>query len=224
MLHLQQWFKAGGTTGGGGDPHWGSVISLLHMNGTDGSAVFNDETGHSWTAHDTAQIDTAEWKFNGSSGLFDGTSDFLDISDLDFDFGSGDFCWEFFIRPATVGSYNVMGKTSTVHALTLLSNVAAVFIGGGQVITGTTTLNAGQWYHYAFSRTGNDFRLFIDGVQEGGTYSSGTVIGGNDFGVASLFGSSGVTFNGHMAEVRITKGVSRYTSNFSPPAAPFPNF
>ena len=46
---------------------------LLHCNGTDGSTTFTDEIGKTVTANGNAQIDTAQSKFGGASGLFDGT-------------------------------------------------------------------------------------------------------------------------------------------------------
>ncbi len=54
------------------------------MNGADGSTTFTDSaTGgsHTWTAYGNAQIDTAQNKFGGASGLFDGSGDYIDTPD-----------------------------------------------------------------------------------------------------------------------------------------------
>ena len=55
------------------------------------------------TAVNQAQIDTAQSKFGGASGLFDGTGDYLSSADsADWAFGSGDFTIDFWLRFATV--------------------------------------------------------------------------------------------------------------------------
>lgn len=54
--------------------------SLLHMNGVDASTTFTDTASggtHTWTASGNAQIDTAQSKFGGASGLFDGNGDYI---------------------------------------------------------------------------------------------------------------------------------------------------
>ena len=70
------------------------------MDGTDGSTTFTDAIGtHTVTAVGNAQIDTAQYKFGGASGLFDGTGDYLTIPDhADFNFGAGDFTIDFWVR------------------------------------------------------------------------------------------------------------------------------
>ncbi|MCH7827478.1 MAG: hypothetical protein IIC75_05850 [Bacteroidetes bacterium] len=78
---------------------------MLHMNGTDTSTVFTDDSAsaHSVTANGNAQIDTAQSVFGGASGLFDGTGDYLSIPDnADFDVGGGDWCVDFRVRFNTV--------------------------------------------------------------------------------------------------------------------------
>src|SRR3990167_10480500 len=56
-------------------------------------------SAHVITANGDAQIDTAQSKFGGASGLFDGTGDTLTIPDSDdFNFGAGDFTVEWFAR------------------------------------------------------------------------------------------------------------------------------
>src|SRR3972149_9214360 len=61
---------------------------LLHMDGANGSTTFTDEMGQAVTANGNAQISTAQSKFGGASGLFDGTGDYLSVpasADWDFD-------------------------------------------------------------------------------------------------------------------------------------------
>ena len=79
------------------------------------------------------------------------------------------------------------------------------------------------WHHVALSYDGATYRWFIDGamtLQQAGRLSSQT----NDFLVVGGYGS-GVQpwFNGAIDEVRVTRGVARYTAPFAPPTAAFPD-
>jgi len=71
------------------------------MNGTDGSTTFTDSSSASRTVSSTgnAAISTDEFKFGGSSLELDGNGDLLTIADNNaFDFGSGDFTIEAWIK------------------------------------------------------------------------------------------------------------------------------
>src|SRR5690554_1699309 len=83
------------------DPYFASVVLLLHGDGTDGSTTITDNSGsaHSPTVNGNSQIDTAESQFGGASVLFDGSGDYLEYADsADWDFGTGDFTVEFWMR------------------------------------------------------------------------------------------------------------------------------
>ena len=84
-----------------------------------------------------------------------------------------------------------------------------------------------EWCHLAWSHDGTTLRVFKDGVEVGDT----------TWGTQGAFGSAGNLWvgkfldyteidhdaRGYIDDLRITKGVARYTANFTPPTAPFPN-
>jgi hypothetical protein len=87
-------------------------------------------------------------------------------------------------------------------------------------------MSATSWTHLAFVRYGSDFSVYINGVKNTLSSSlSGSVYNGTE---ALIIGAGGTTgayvfaLNGYIQDVRITKGVARYTTGFTPPTAAFP--
>lgn len=91
-----------------------------------------------------------------------------------------------------------------------------------------TTVTHGAWHHIAAQVQAGVRRLFLDGVQLSATQSNfgagyaGFETFGRPLCVGGTFnGNYPMRLNGHLRELRITKGVARYTANFTPPTAPF---
>lgn len=208
----------------------GYTVVLLHMNGTDASTTFTDESGKTWTAGGNAQIDTAQSKFGGASGLFDGTGDYIYTADsADFDF-PGDFTIDFWVRLNATGTLQVLydGRPTSTNGLyptIYLSATAKImfYTNSADRITGSTTLSTGTWYHVALARSGTSTKLFLGGSQEGSTYSdSNSYINGTARPILGELGTgTGNALNGWLDEVRISKGIARWTDSFTPPTAEY---
>ena len=221
-----------------GDPYWASVVALLHFDGSDASTTFTDEKGHTFTAVGNAQIDTAQSKFGGAAGLFDGSGDRLTAPDsTDWDFGTGDFTVEFFIRfnalpsstaTSLVGNYVSSSSGWIVQFRNDSPGARLAFGSSGDVpISGFSwSPSTATWYHVAVAREGSTLRAFAGGSQVGSDETnSENIAGSNGVLMIGAINTMGVIqhFNGWMDELRITKGVARYTAAFTPPTAPFPN-
>ena len=93
-------------------------------------------------------------------------------------------------------------------------------------------MTANTWTHVALVRNSGVISLFVNGIKDATTFAySATIIPNPDlfdrpilFGKDEMFGSTGNYFDGYIDDFRITKSVARYTANFTPPTAPFPNF
>ena len=92
----------------------------------------------------------------------------------------------------------------------------------------SSVLAFNQWYHIALTRQGQTLRGFVDGLQ----FATQTIDESNIFNLSLGFamGIGGNSWDEQLSytsdyidELRITKGVARYTSNFTPPTEPFPN-
>lgn len=215
----------------GGDPFWANVVSLLHLDGTNGSTTITDETGRAWTAQGNASISTAQARFNQSLAL-DGTGDYIQSADsADFDFGSGDFTIECFARRSVSADQIIMGQ----WGVTVANRSWLMYVSAGNTLTfaGHTTggfshtdgqlTSTGVWYHVMACRSGGTLYLGVNGIVAS-TAVSGALQNSPSPVQIGIYDGATLPFNGFIDEVRITKGVARYTANFTPPSAPFPNF
>lgn len=217
------------------DPYWDSVVSLMHFDGADGSNVFTDQTGTSWVGTVNAQLDTDQSVFGGSSLQLDGSSRILMGEPVDWDFGVSEFTIEAFVRMAilpisdwsaiashwpldTNGSWRLLvGPTGTV--------LFSWYMDGFHMVSVDDAMSVDTWYHVAVSRVDNDFKLFVGGILVG-TTASATAVGSSSTSVSvGAIAALGVTWylNGNIDEFRVTKGVGRYSADFTPPSSPFPN-
>lgn len=236
---------AGAAPGGPTDAYWASVVALLHFDGADASTTITDATGRAWSVGGNAQIDTAQSQFGGASLLLDGNDDYITAVDSsDFYFGAGDFTIEGFLRLTgslpTAGNYKFIASRDAIpspRGWRLLVDGDAggklVFAdnqgGTAHILTDPTAFPLNTWTHVAVSRVGNTLYLFNNGTLVDSEDITGVTF--NDSGTAPLIGTgrnggtpvANWSFNGHLDEFRITKGVGRYSATFTPPAAQFSN-
>mgnify|MGYP000854682004 CR=1 FL=1 len=205
----------------------------LELNGSDGSTTITDTnaggSAHTWTARGNAQIDTADYRFDGASLLLDGTGDYVDTPDhADFSLGSGDWTISAWFKCIAAGGADselcAHGDLGTEADTAFIvdrssSNVMRLIVSDGvafTVVEGTTqftdVLNPG-WHHIACVRSGNILKLFIDGVQEGGDVAfTGTV----NNPAQLLYVGSRSTYNpwtGWIDRFSLSVGVARWTSS-----------
>lgn len=205
------------------------TVLMLHTDGTDASTTFTDsDAAKTVTANGNAQIDTAQSKFGGASGLFDGTGDYLSVADsTDWDFGTGDFTVDFWVRFNTTGNQTLIdigGYAGGVMLETAGGNLDAYIAGTavGTLGTWTWTPSTGTWYHVAIARNGTNLRAFINGSQIGSTVTNSSNITGTTAGVYVGFRTDGFFYvDGWIEELRIVKGTAVWTANFTPASAAY---
>lgn len=181
-----------------------------------------------------AQISTTQSKFGSSSMYFDGTGSYLvsSISSQSFNW-VGDITLEAWIYPSSLNGsssqvYGIIGSSaSTADGKTFLyvygNGKFGIGINGSNELAGSAgNIVSGSWQHIAAVRSGSTTTLYVNGssVASGttGVWSSGS----NPIYVGYA-PSSNLVFNGYIDDLRITKGVARYTSNFTVPSAAFPD-
>jgi hypothetical protein len=158
---------------------------------------------------------------------FDGTGDYLGsfAPNQLYNLSSGDWTIEAWIYR------NTSGATHTILNLanTLGSNSGLAFYvnSSNQLVTDNGTVAAlaagtvasGQWVHLAISRVSGTTTGYINGSSVGTTTQSPSA---SQYAYIGSLASGFNQFNGYLQDLRITKGVARYTSNFTPPTAAFP--
>ena len=201
--------------------------SLL-LQGTDAGIIDKAQGVKSVKLVGDTKSSTTQTKYLSSSMYFDGTGDYVQTNTSDlYNLGTDQFtaeCW-----------MNVSDDTQ--HALFYFMNggsdVLGVFyyhpnnslgvVGAGAWITGNVgsgsnhnVLNPNQWHHVAISRDATTFRAFVDGTQVYSGSNSNN-FGSNLIRIASHQYSADLY--GYISDFRLTKGLARYTANFTPPTA-----
>ena len=222
-------------SGAATDPNWASVVLLaVNDNAGDATTTFIDQStsAKTITAVGNVQYDTAQAPTGmTSSALFDGTGDRLTLAaNGDFTMGTGDVTWEGFVRFASVASSGFICAGDSVDGdnwfIVYNNSLLAFRFGFNDVASAyneSWTPSADTWYHWALCRSGNSWRSFIDGTQVGSTRTDAGNLQTSDATVAiGAFNDGVFTLNGWHCSVRVTKGVARYTANFTPPTLPLP--
>lgn len=215
------------------DASYSSVSSLLHLNGANGSTVFTDNapTPKTWSSVSSAALSDSNFRFGTASLSLNGTSQYISTpQSTDFDFGTGDFTIEAWVYRNSTATFSIFGKTlSAVTSLYLYCGGS----GGTQLILFTSGVNlnagnvpAGAWIHVAATRASGTTRIFVNGSVAGTSTSQGTSVTVSGAATIGSFfdGTTASNFApGLIDEMRITKGVARYTGAFSPQLYPFSN-
>lgn len=210
---------------GSSDPDWDDVTLLCHFDGTDGQTTFTDEKGNTMTGANGARIEQDQSKFGGTSGYFDGDARIDIADDVDFGFGTGSWTWEFWAYPQSGNNAHILDfreTTAAENGVLYWNNYALSYYNGGVYSSGHT-LSANTWVHIAVTYDGTTLRFFKDGVKGTDHVTSLDFSANRPLRIAANYASGGEAYTGYIDDLRITKGVARYTSNFTAPTAPYPD-
>ena len=215
---------------GSGDIFYPSCSLLMHFSGSNGSTTFIDNSPSPKTATraGNVQISTVQSKFGGASGLFDGTGDNLSFStNSQFAFGTGDFTIEMWIYPQSAVGYQCVMLIGTAAPYIFIginagSTGTPFMWNDGNVIVGSQNFTINAWQHWSVVRNSGTVTMYLNGTNIGSASFAGSLtdVTGTYIGTNSA-GSQG--FVGYIDELRITKGVARYTSSFTTQSVEFPN-
>lgn len=205
---------------------------LLHLD-----SDFNDSSVGASETHTPvnsgATIDNTVYKWTGS-GYFNGSVEVKYGDSEDWNFANGDFTIDFWVKRAVTGQRHLLAGqtdlsghvdstsvwieiTATDQLQIWISNGSSWYGGGAGNIADT------NWHHIAMVRSGNNLYGFIDGIL-GNTFDiTGQTVNNptSNFAIGCVGDRSAYRLYGRIDEFRISKGIARWTSNFTPPTEPY---
>jgi hypothetical protein len=197
--------------------------SLIHFDGNDSSTTFTDSSGKTWTAQGDAHIHTGEKKFGTASGYF-GSGQMYSADHDDWYLGTGDFTVDFWLyliaKTGGQDGYQCFfsQRDSDAARFCLLWHQDGNWTGlvDGSGATFHDSPPTGVWFHLALVRNGSNWYLFRDGVPIDSPQSFNPTIG--NYGAVmyiSSYNGSVYHINGYIDEWRWSKGIARWTADFS---------
>jgi hypothetical protein len=215
----------------------------LLVNATN-AGIFDNTTVNDLETAGSAQVSTSVVKYGTGSIYLNGVNSYLfGPNTPDLNFGSGNFTIEGWFYSISVATNGLISKwtdggnqrgwkldtqsagTMTFYYSTTGSDFPVVTFSGA-------SLDANTWTHLALVRNGSTLTLYKNGTSIGSSAFTATIFANNSQScIGGWFVSTGTPqtvsvspYNGYMDDIRITKGYARYTANFTPPAAAFPNY
>ena len=169
---------------------------------------------------------TTQTKFLSSSMYFDGTGDYINAENCEIgNVGLHAFTFEgWFYLTVSPANYITIMQTRASNAsqtgFVMAISASDFYIFSNALIGAKgSAISSNQWYHWAYTRdTSGNQRVFLDGTQTGSTYTTARNYTDDKLWIGAKYDGSEY-FTGYQSDIRITKGLARYTANFTPPTA-----
>jgi hypothetical protein len=214
-----------------------STGALVHIKGTDASIVDTAQGTHIECVGSAAGTSSPA-KFPGTYSLslpgfghwMPSPMECVKLS------GTEDWTVEAWVYPTQRQSYSVVVSCGSSFALALgmvsgnfhVYNNSAGGFTDTDVNHGTYDIAANQWTHLAATRVNGNWYCYVNGTlryqKTGGSWQSHVMNETTQYTIGAVDGFSSFSGNerwyGNVQDVRITKGLARYTSNFTAPTAP----
>ncbi len=213
-----------------GDPYWDDVVLLMHMDDS-----LDEESG---------TLTVSGYSYSYSSGEFAKALQ-LGNSTVDTDANAalrlnGAFTLEFWLKQDSISAgdvgYFMNLTTAPGSGFGQFWFVTNALGNGGQLAFACThplsfTVQVAMipdttnYHHIALVYDGTTYQGYLDGVKNLNSYTTTPLVFSADplLHIAKSSYIGGAPLGIHIDELRITKGVARYTADFTVPSTPFPN-
>ncbi len=198
----------------------------LLVQSTDAGIIDKSQTAQLVALMGNTKSSTTQTKFLSSSMYFDGTGDYINAENFEIgNVGTAPFTFEgwFYLTASPANYITIMqtrGSNASQTGFVMAISAADFYIYSGAFIGQKgSAISSNQWYHWAYTRdTSGNQRVFLDGTQTGSTYTTARNYTDDKLWIGAKYDGSEY-FTGYQSDIRITKGLARYTSNFTAPTA-----
>lgn len=211
------------------DPYFRYNTLLLSADGT------NNANNHSFIDSSSSQVFTrvgnpsqgswSPFSQTGWSYQFDGTNDYITVSNTSGILGSGDYTIEFWCATRDT-SWEIFAPASGSMLAMIISGGSFIYQNtygvAGPINTSATAILDGQWHHVALTRNSGNVSVWYDGVYQASTTNITTDYSAFTSNIDIGYGvqSAGRYLNGYLSNFRVVNGTALYTNGFTPPTAP----
>jgi hypothetical protein len=210
---------------------------LWHCDGADGdTADQTATTGQTISLEGNAQLDTGYKKFGTAALLLDGTGDYATVPDSDdWYFGTGDFTIDMWVKIVLGSEGGFCGQYVDANnfwsfyyssSAEEMINYRFKIISAGveESYYGWSSSITSAWVHVELVRSGSNLKLYLNGTLSHQIFTSVSINAVPNLAAPLEIGACEnhtKVFNGSLDEFRISKGIARHTTNFTPPASPY---
>ena len=183
------------------------------------------------------KLSTSVKKYGVSSIAFDGTGDHIQFQD---GATSGQSLFQFLDNNFTIEGWvyfnsltnnpgmfqlanSYLGSVNRGPAVGVVSNNWA-FIHGTTLVTPTAPVSINTWYFVSISRNNGTIRFFVDGSLISSAADSTNYTDRHFIVGGWSTASTSSLLNGYIDDFRVTKGLARYVSGFTPPPGALAKF
>jgi len=232
LPEMAYWNKQGLWPSASADPYWSYVSFLLGTTATNAQQnnTFLDSSGNNFTL--TRSGNTTQGAFTPYGTLWSNYlngSNYLSSATATAP-GTGDFTVEGWFNMPSIGSTRIMydcrpsGTNGAYQVIYVdLNGYLSLYANSADQIKSTNVVSLNVWNHFALCRSGTSTKLFLNGVQQGSTYTdtNNWLMGAS----RPIIGTDGVgpgvnNFIGYLSNIRSVNGTALYTAAFTPPQAP----
>jgi len=171
-------------------------------------------------------------KYNDGACYFPNNASLTAPDSDDWAWGTGKFTVDFWVKFIDLTLYDCIfspyddgGFNRCLFDVGSNNNVRFASTSICDISTPNNSVTTGQWHHIALVRDGANYYIFIDGVSQTLTYTITPDETTNFANINSVFRIGGQYFgwnlNGYIDEFRVSKGVARWTTNFTPPTTEY---
>jgi len=171
----------------------------------DGNAKDSTPYGNNGTIYEASSTADRKGKANGALS-FDGSNDYVNVG-ANISLGTGPFTFSAWYKGTEAGDWKgIVGGTnggSTGFAINIHGGKIQSWV-NNNADSGSIVVNNNVWHHAVITRNGTTGQIFVDGVQDGGNFTTdgGNVNVGQNWWIGG-WGSTSYLAKGLIDEVRI---------------------